>query len=115
MVSEFDPFDVAGQEAEAEARRADALNSEATEEGDLNWLMADPRGRRIARRLLERTGVFRSTFDPNERTASFREGERNIGLWLVAAVTRSAPHRLADLLIEGADERRDDRDDQRDD
>ena len=96
-MSDFDPLDY-GQHSEEGEASADRELAELTEEADLKWLVADPRGRRIARRLLERSGVFRSSFTGEALSTSFREGERNVGLGFLALVTRHAPEGLAELM-----------------
>jgi hypothetical protein len=78
----------------------DAQLAQATEQSDVRWLIADPRGRRIVRGLLERAGVFRSSFTNDALATAFREGERNAGLGLIALVMRHTPERLADVLID---------------
>ncbi|API59633.1 hypothetical protein BSL82_10145 [Tardibacter chloracetimidivorans] len=97
-MSDFDPFDIQGQEQDDAARAARAELLASTEAGDVKWLMADLRGRRMVRRLLEQAGVFRSSFNGEALGTAFREGERNIGLRLLALVTEHAPERLVDVL-----------------
>ena len=50
---------------------------------DVQWLMADPRGRRLMTAWLAFTGVDRTTFDGTSRSY-FNEGARNVGLMLKA-------------------------------
>lgn len=97
-MSDFDPVDVAAQES-MEAARRDAEAHEAAKDADaIRWLMADQKGRRFMRRLLEQTGVFRVSFTPDARLTDFREGERNVGLRHLALVTEHAPEGLVELL-----------------
>jgi hypothetical protein len=58
---------------------AETEEAALTEDADLRWLMGDPRGRRIARRLIERSGIFRLSFTGDAESTAFREGERNAG------------------------------------
>ena len=95
-MSDFDPLDY-GQHEGTEAT-ADAKLGEAQEESDLKWLMADRRGCRVVRALLERSGVFRSSFTGDAQSTAFREGERNVGLGFLALVTCHAPERLAEIF-----------------
>lgn len=95
-MSDDDPADY-GQHDEQPEASAERQLAEATEEADLKWLMANPRGRRIARSLLERSGVFRSSFTGDAPSTFFREGERNVGLSLYAKLARYVPERLAEL------------------
>ena len=84
---------------EAEAT-ADAL----TEDSDLRWLIGDPRGRRIARRYLDRSGIFRLSFTGDAVGTAFREGERNAGLLFLGRLMRAAPETAA-RIIAGQDGR----------
>ena len=89
-----DPFDLRGQDAERQ-RRADLdKQTRLIEIDDLRWLMGSKRGRRVTWRLLERTGIFRSSFTGNSETY-FREGERNIGLFLLSLVNMHCPEQYA--------------------
>ena len=85
-----DPLDLRGQEKQREeARERDRRQSE-TEADDVKWLMGNKRGRRIVWRLLERTGVFRTSFRLNNEMA-FLEGQRNVGLSLIDAIHANCP------------------------
>ena len=94
-----DPLDIRGQEkalAENSERNKLALQ---TEHEDFKWLMGNKRGRRIMWRLLERTGVYRSSFTGNSETF-FREGMRNVGLTLLSQVQQLTPDQYAVMLKE---------------
>ena len=54
---------------------------------DIKHIMSDVSGRRFVWRLLSRCGVYRLSYTGNSDTY-FREGERNIGLWLLAELAR---------------------------
>ncbi len=81
-MSDFDPFDLVGQQAKAEAKSDRQKLDQTNEDEDWKWLMQSKRGRRIMWRLLKLTHVFASSFTGNSETF-FREGERNIGLKLM--------------------------------
>jgi len=72
---------------EQEVKRAEqkAKNQRDTEIADLKNLLSSKRGRRIVWRILEQTGMHRTSFTGNS-TTFFNEGQRNIGLWLVEQV-----------------------------
>lgn len=94
-----DPLDLKGQEkkaTESERERKHALDVAA---GDFKWLMSDKRGRRIVWKLLESTGVFRSSFTGNSETF-FREGARNVGLMLMSDINTHAPDAYVLMLEE---------------
>jgi hypothetical protein len=103
-MSSFDPLDIRGQEkaiSEAGERNKLALQ---TEQEDFKWLMGNKRGRRIVWRLLERTGVYRSSFTGNSETF-FREGMRNVGLMLLDQIHTITPDQFAVMLKEQKDVR----------
>lgn len=106
-MSNFDPLDLRGQErAKEESDERNRLTVEQ-ERDDMKWLMGSKRGRRIVWRLLERTGVYRSSFTGNSETF-FREGQRNVGLMLMAQIHEVCPDQYALMLKEQRDVGRND-------
>lgn len=98
-MSGYDPTDIRGQE-EAQEESARRLKASAqTEAGDFKWIMSNKRGRRFVWRLLEKAGVFRSSFTGNSETF-FREGARNIGLQVLAMIHEHAPETYLLMLTE---------------
>ena len=84
-------FDVEVQETkEREDKKAKEVE-ERKEKDDIKWLMSMEPGRRIMWRLLGKTGVYRMSFTGDMASTSFREGERNIGLSLLAKVHNYTP------------------------
>lgn len=83
---------------EPHSSKAEAVLQDAQEDGDLKWLMADPRGRRIARRLLEQGGLWRSSFTPDPQVTAFNEGVRAAGLRLLDVLMRAAPEVTARVI-----------------
>lgn len=61
-----------------ESKRDQELN-------DMRFVLAHPQGRRVMWRMLERCGVYRTSFTGNS-TTFFNEGERNVGLKLLADI-----------------------------
>ena len=113
-MSYSDPLDLRGQEkAKAETDEVRKLTLQ-TEQEDFKWLMGSTRGRRIVWRLLERTGVYRSSFTGNSETF-FREGQRNVGLMLMAQINEHAPDQYALMLKEQTDVKRNNDDGRRND
>ena len=53
----------------------------------------------VGQRLLERTGVFRSSFTGNSETF-FLEGQRNVGLMLMAQIHDACPEKYTAMLEE---------------
>jgi hypothetical protein len=66
---------------------------------DLRAVLATKPGRRFVKRLLERTGIYRTSFTGNSQ-GYFIEGERNIGLYLIAELSEVDVKAYPQLLIE---------------
>ena len=71
-------------------------------ENDTKWLMAHPEGRRIVWGQLEDAGVFRTSMTADNWTF-FNEGQRNMGLRLMARVQEHCPDEYALMLKENRD------------
>jgi hypothetical protein len=67
---------------------------------DLRAVVALPEGRRVLRRLLEKTAPFASSFDSDPAVMAFREGHRNVGLILISMLAEMDGQALAALLVE---------------
>lgn len=104
-MNSFDPFDLREQEQRQE-KLADLSQAEKLAEADdLKWVMSNKRGRRFVARLLDRAGVWRSSFSTNALSMAFSEGQRNEGLRLLADITTRCPDRYQEMLQEsGKDE-----------
>lgn len=78
-----DPTDLTGAAASEseQGQKAEAVRKLEIE--DFKWLVAHAQGRRFLWRLLDRTGVFRTSMTGNSMTF-FNEGQRNVGLVLLA-------------------------------
>lgn len=95
-----DPVDLLGQEREIESEELKSREKRRREIEDLKWLAAHPQGRRIASRLLEEAGVFRTSFNHSGSVMAFNEGKRHIGLFLTAELMDAAPEGYFKLLKE---------------
>lgn len=82
------------QEAELEERMA-----REREVADLRNLMSTPSGRRFMWRLLDKAGIFKSSMTGNSQTF-FLEGQRNIGLFLMAQVNEHCLDEYVLMLTE---------------
>lgn len=101
MTDNFDPVDLVGQEEAAAKRQKDRkLNREGQIE-DFKWLMSDKRGRRFVWRMLEVTGVYRTSFTGNS-TTFFNEGMRNIGLIVMNEIHEHCPELYETLIKENS-------------
>lgn len=102
MAKEIDPSDLlALDKAQAKTAASQRLARQQEVE-DFKWLMGNKQGRRIVWRLLEKAGVFRSTFRLNNEMA-FLEGMRNIGLMLVADIHELCPEKYHIMVKEQQD------------
>lgn len=101
----IDPTDIRAEQARDEAAQAAALLVATGEKEDLVWLMSMPRGRRFMWRLLERTGIHRSSFTGNS-TTFFNEGARNVGLQLQALILAHCAEDYVSMLLEQKDYRK---------
>lgn len=104
-MSERDPTDILGEErAHAEAGQKAKLRGQQEAE-DFKWIMSNKRGRRFVWRLLDKAGVFRSSFTGNSETF-FREGQRNLGLQVLGLIHEHTPETYAQMLSEKREQER---------
>lgn len=96
---QYDPTDIAGNEQAQRDRKKQQRTEHYLAGEDMKWLMGSKRGRRIVWRLLERTGIFRSSFTGNSETF-FREGMRNVGLALMAQINEACPESYMNMVKE---------------
>lgn len=94
-----DPTDIRRQEEEAEEQARQASITRAQEIEDFKTIAASVEGRRFLWRLLEKTGVYRSSFTGSSETF-FREGQRNVGLFLIGEIHEICPEVYATMLKE---------------
>ena len=98
-MSEHDPTDIFGQER-ARAELSDKQKLQMQQDAaDFKWIMSNKRGRRYIWRLLEKAGVFRSSFTGNSATF-FNEGQRNLGLSVLAMIHEHTPDAYTLMLNE---------------
>jgi len=100
MSAQQDPTDLRGRE-EAEAAQAALQASQRQQDlADLKWLMGHAQGRRIVARVLDRVGLFRTSFSNSGSIMAFNEGRRDVGLWLTAELQTATPDAFSRLLSE---------------
>lgn len=102
---DHDPFN---QKEQDEARAGSSLQARLdreNEESDFKWLMSSKRGRRIVWRLLEQSGVFRSSFNPTAMVMAFNEGNRNYGNRTLALLHQSCPEQYPQMMKENVNAR----------
>ncbi len=69
---------------------------------DVAGVLETEGGRRFVWRLLEAAHCFHSSFSADAALTAFREGERNIGLMVLADAFAASPGRLAEMVRENA-------------
>ena len=82
MAKEFNASD----EKSVKSQTQKDKNIRDTELEDWRLLLSKQWGRRLVWRILDQTGMYRTSFTGNS-TTFFNEGQRNIGLWLVDEVS----------------------------
>ena len=98
----IDPTDISAEAARLALSQDAALRSADVDKEDIIWLMSQPRGRRFIWRLLERTGLHRSSFTGNS-TTFFNEGQRNVGLLIQAELLEHCATDYVTMLLEQKD------------
>tara|TARA_R110000868_G_scaffold317394_1_gene578215 strand:+ start:1371 stop:1670 length:300 start_codon:yes stop_codon:yes gene_type:complete len=84
----------------AEAKRQIETDAEVH---DLRAIMESQLGRRFMWRLLEQTGLYKTSFTGNS-TTFFNEGQRNIGLWLIAQVNENCLDEYTQMVKENRED-----------
>jgi hypothetical protein len=95
-----DPTDLHDLSREAESDELLQKEARRKEVEDVKWLLAHPQGRRFITRLLEITGVNRTSFNHSGSIMAFNEGRRDVGLFLTAEMLEAAPEGYFKLLKE---------------
>lgn len=99
-MSNYDPLDPIGQERTQRDRETRDRLAREREAGDLKWLMGSKRGRRIVWRILDQSGVFRLSFNPNAMQMAFAEGNRNFGNRVLALIHAECPELYPAMMKE---------------
>ena len=107
-MSDHDPTDIRGEEREHDRQSRRAKLAANLEADDFKWIMSNKRGRRFVWRLLDKAGVYRSSFTGNSETF-FREGQRNLGLQILGLIHAHTPELYHVMLKEQSDHERDER------
>ena len=103
-MKEIDPiYQHDSEQARFDAQLA-AEKRRAVESDDIKWLMNDIKGRRIVWRILDRAGVFRSSFSSDSLIMAFSEGRRNEGLALLQTINLVCPELYIKMSKEAAED-----------
>lgn len=101
----YDPMDIREQKKIQDDKELKSKLARETEESDLKWLLGSKRGRRIVWRLLEQSGVFRSSFNPIAMQMAFNEGYRNYGNTILALIHEHYPEYYPLMMKESSNDR----------
>jgi len=99
-MAQRDPTDLEGQEQEAQDQQRKAQVRQQQEIADFKWLMDGKQGRRVVWRLLEKAGVFRSSFSTNALQMALGEGNRSYGLYWLNEVMTHCPDKFLLMINE---------------
>lgn len=102
-MSEFDLESVERQKREREKRAEKKRNREID---DLKRVLSFVEGRRFVWRLLCETGIYRSVFDSNALSMAFKEGQRDVGLFLMEDINTHMASAFAQMQRETANDAR---------
>lgn len=104
-MSEYDPTDFEGNERRQQDDKKALKLARDIEKADIKWLMKVRQGRRIVHRLLDRAGVFRSSFSTNALQMAYAEGLRKQGLDLLQMLNAYCPEQFSEMMKEANDKR----------
>ncbi len=93
-----EPFNLQAGRARKEAAQDQRKSKRDQQIEDIKWQMSTKQGRRVMWRLMEKAGIFRTSFTGNSETF-FREGHRNLGLEFMADINAYCIHEYA-LMVE---------------
>ena len=86
---------VKGRKRKAELQRERELN-------DLRFVMGHEQGRRLVWRILTNTGMNRTSFETNALSMAMKEGQRNVGLMLMAEIMEADTKSYLTMQLEAA-------------
>lgn len=95
-----DPTDLEANERDARNTESRARAEREQEKEDIKWLMAHASGRRVVARLLQETGVFRTSFHTSGSTMAFNEGRKHLGYFLTGELLEITPDAYLRMLKE---------------
>lgn len=92
--------DSASNEGQIRAiRQAQSLEAEQLA-ADFAAVLGSRAGRHVLWSLLEDAGMYGSTFHENQAWAAFREGQRNVGLQILATINEVDPTAYVTMIQE---------------
>lgn len=85
-----------------ERREQAARNRRERELNDIRSLLGRREGRRLLWRIFERAHLFETTFTGDGIGGAFKEGERNVGLFVFSELMEGAPERFQEMMNESS-------------
>lgn len=98
-MSDRNPTDLNAQRLLEREQQTSAQLERDQELNEVKSLMEHPAGRRFMWRLLDKSGLFRTSFTGNS-TTFFNEGQRNIGLIYMSMINETCPELYHLMVIE---------------
>ena len=89
-------------EAVKQSERMAALRQKETE--SVQTVMQSSGGRYLVYQILNHAGVYRSCFGSDSNVMAWREGKRDLGLWVLSLVTQHCPDLYSLMTEENKDE-----------
>lgn len=90
----------AGDEQQVNKRKRTAGRIRKEKESFLASVLAQKGGRAWLWEILEFTGTMRTSFSQDPHETSFKEGQRNVGLKIMADIMKAAPEQYAVMTEE---------------
>lgn len=102
---QYDPLDL-GSERQARAEKNARDRFAADNDAEIvRWAMSSKRGRAFVWWLLKESGIWHSSFSPNALQMAFAEGNRNLGLKVLANIHIGCPEMEQTMRKENASDR----------
>jgi hypothetical protein len=88
------------QEGESLEQARERIAHEAQLADDFRGIMATVAGRRFVWSMLVQFGAFRELFDESHALMAYKEGRRQIGLYLIHKINVDCPHQYQQMTQE---------------
>jgi hypothetical protein len=95
-----DPYETPEERRARRRARKTERGIEARDDAVIQDMLRGPGGRAWARELLERCHIFQPSYTGEAFSTAFKEGERNIGLYLLQAIMHAAPEAYIQMMKE---------------
>lgn len=89
-----------GDEVVVKDRKQQAKSRRFKEKEELKQLLSTYAGRNFVWRILAECGIYQSSFTGTAETTFFKEGKRQIGIWLLSEIHSADPTAYARMQTE---------------